>query len=455
MAGHRRTFATLLAATAALACLSLASCSKPAPDSLCPGCNVVLVSLDTVRADHLGAYGYQRPTSPAFDRLAGRSLLFEDAISQAAWTLPAHGSMMSGLYPDELGVTHYPALRRLPDVNETLAERFSLAGYATAGFVGGGFVSKHFGFDRGFDSYVSDGRRFEHNIEETFDWLASVKRRRFFLFFHGYDAHRPYYSDDTDRKALGLPAGLPHNRRGYCLGENRRRPDDLERVIDHYYASVRHGDRSLGYLLEEIERLGLSQKTVVMVTSDHGEEFYEHGNCDHVRFLYDETIRVPYLVHVPGRPPRRVPTTVPASISVAATLLDLVGVRHAMPGVSLEPSIAGHGQSFERIFAQATTRPGVFGSRGRTLALITGSTKLISYRDEGSLEAYDRSSDPGESSMLPDTHQAYDRAGELAAWSNALIELPRPERKAPAKPEEKNRKRKRLAEELRSLGYVE
>ena len=153
MAARRTTFVGIQAIAATLACLALVSCSKPQADALCPGCNVVLVSLDTVRADHLGAYGYDRDTSPNFDRLAARSLVFDDAISQAAWTLPAHGSMMSGLYPDELGVTHYPALRRLPDVNPTLAERFSAAGYATAGFVGGGFVSKHFGFDRGFDEF--------------------------------------------------------------------------------------------------------------------------------------------------------------------------------------------------------------------------------------------------------------------------------------------------------------
>ncbi|MFP6599596.1 MAG: sulfatase [Deltaproteobacteria bacterium] len=440
---------------AALACLALASCSKPAGDSMCPGCNVVLVSLDTVRADHLGAYGYMRPTSPAFDRLAERSLLFEDAISQAAWTLPAHGSMMSGLYPDELGVTHYPALRRLPDMNPTLAERFSSAGYATAGFVGGGFVSKHFGFDRGFDSYVSDGRRFEHNIDEAFDWLESVKKRRFFLFFHGYDAHRPYYSDQVDREALGLDIDMPHNRRGYCLGENRQYPADLARVVDHYDASVRHGDRFLGYLLEELARLGLSEKTVVLVTADHGEEFFEHGNCDHVRFVYDETVRVPYLIHVPGRQAARVPGTVPASVSVARTLLDLVGIGKEMPGVSLAPTVAGQVQSFERIFSQADSRQGHFGSRGGTLAMYAGPLKLISYTDEDTLEAYDRGVDPAEQSSLPVEHPVYGRAGELLAWSNALIELPRPAPRPGDERAQKKQKREKLAEELRSLGYVE
>ena len=455
MAARRTTFVGIQAIAAALACLALVSCSKPQADSLCPGCNVVLVSLDTVRADHLGAYGYDRDTSPNFDRLAARSLVFDDAISQAAWTLPAHGSMMSGLYPDELGVTHYPALRRLPDVNPTLAEQFSAAGYATAGFVGGGFVSKHFGFDRGFDSYVSDGRRFEHNMDETFDWLATVKQRRFFLFFHGYDAHRPYYSEAEDRIALGLPPDMPHSRRGYCLGENRDRPADLGRVIDHYDASVRHGDRFLGQLLDKLENLGLTANTVVMVTADHGEEFFEHGNCDHVRFLYNETIRVPHLIHVPGRGPGRVAATVPASVSVAATLLDLTGLKHAMPGVSLAPTLAGQPQSFARIFSQANSRRGHFGSRGPTVAMLVGGLKLISYTEEDRLEAYDRSNDRAETSPLPPGHPAYERAGELEAWAGALIELPRPEPRPATERQEKKRKREKLADELRSLGYVE
>ena len=124
-------------------CLALGACSKQGvpsanAEALCDGCNVILISMDTVRADHLSAYGYERKTSPNVDRLARRSVIFENAISQSSWTLPAHGSMMTGLYPGRLGVEHYPAKRRLPDTPTMLAEVFGKAGYATGGFTGGG-----------------------------------------------------------------------------------------------------------------------------------------------------------------------------------------------------------------------------------------------------------------------------------------------------------------------------
>ena len=321
-------------------CLAAAACSKvDRSAALCPDCNVVLISMDTVRADHLGAYGYDRETSPNVDRFAERATVFENAISQSAWTLPAHGSMMTGLYPSRLGVSHYPAKRGLPKVR-MLADSFHAAGYATGAFTGGGFVAAHFGFARGFDVYTSDGRRFEHNIDEAIDWLKQHQQRRFFLFLHGYDAHRPYFSLPEDKAALGIPGKRPAERRGYCLKVGREKPNDLDVVLKYYDASIRHGDRSVGQFLNALTALGLADRTVVLITSDHGEEFYEHGHCDHVRFLYREVVNVPLLLRVPGHDSvaKRIPDVVPASISIAGTLLELVGVDASdFPGASLLP----------------------------------------------------------------------------------------------------------------------
>ncbi|MEE8310625.1 MAG: sulfatase [Candidatus Binatia bacterium] len=391
----------------------------------------MLISLDTVRADHLGAYGYHRPTSPNVDKLARRSIVFEDAISQSSWTLPAHGSMLSGVYPGRLGITHYPAKRRLPRGVPMLAEAFRRAGYATGGFTGGGFVSAHFGFGRGFDVYSSDGRRFEHNLGKALPWLKRHKSRPFFLFLHGYNAHRPYYSLAADKEAMGLPEDSQMERRGFCPRGERTRPDDLETIIRYYDASIHHGDRQVGRFLDTLRRLRLMRNTVILITSDHGDEFFEHGNCDHVRFLYREVINVPYILYVPGLTPKgsRVESLVPASISIPRTLLDIVGASHGMPGVTLEPTLRGHPQRFDAVYSETDSVAGRLGSRGETIAITTPRYKLVEYTEEGSDEAYDVRTDPYEQLLLPPDHDAYRQRSTLRSWHTAMAPAPVPSRR--------------------------
>jgi arylsulfatase A-like enzyme len=418
----RRASALSLSISAAV-CLALAACSKPVrEDALCAKCNVVLISMDTVRADRLGVYGHSRPTSPNVDRLASSSLVFENAISQSAWTLPGHGSMMTGLYPSRLGVTDYPAKRGLPKVR-MLAEEFHRAGYSTAAFTGGGFVAAHFGFGRGFDIYSSDGRRFEHNIDEALAWLRQHKQRRFFLFLHGYDAHRPYYSQPKDKHAVGLKGARSAEQRKFCTKNRREKPDDIEVISRYYDAAIHHGDATVGRFLDELDTLGLTDRTVVLLTSDHGEEFYEHGNCDHVRFLYRETVNVPYILYVPAlaSEPRRVADVVPASISVARTLLDIAGLRNDMPGVSLAPILHGDPSPVRTVFSETSSTPGSNGSRGATTAMTNAKYRLISYLDEGTDEGYDAITDRAERFVLPESSAVYQLRSALRAWSLALV----------------------------------
>ncbi|HYC53647.1 MAG TPA: sulfatase [Candidatus Binatia bacterium] len=397
---------------------------------LCEGCNVILISFDTVRADHMSLYGYERNTTPNVDALAEDSVVFEQAISQAAWTLPAHGSMLSGLYPGRLGVVHYPAIRVLPKINPVLPEIFRSAGYATGGFNGGGFVSDHYGFDRGFDVYRSNGRRFEHNLDQAITWLRSNREKKFFAFIHGYDAHRPYYSKPVDKREMGLDPDGPTEQGRFCLRDNREEPDEegLERILRFYDASLHHGDRSLGVLFRSLRQLDLMDKTIILLTSDHGEEFFEHGNCDHVRFLYRETVHVPYVLYVPGysKGGRRVSGQIPASISVARTLLDIAGVDHAMPGVSLLPILERKQREFPLVYSEASSAAGALGSRGKCIAITRPDSKLISYTDEGVEEAYDRRKDPYEQLVLPEDHQAYEARRTLRAFLSAQLPLPKP-----------------------------
>lgn len=414
----------LTAVLGAAVCLATGACSKAdRPPALCADCNVVLISMDTVRADHLGVYGHERATSPNVDRFAERATLFENAISQSAWTLPAHGSIMTGLYPRRLGVDHYPAKRALPKVR-MLAEEFHAAGYATGAFTGGGFVDSHFGFARGFDVYASDGRRFEHNIEEAISWLKQHQQRRFFLFLHGYDAHRPYFSRPEDKEAVGLGGERPVERRGYCVKVRRDKPDDLDVVVQYYDASIRHGDRSVGQFLNALTALGLADRTVVLITSDHGEEFYEHGNCDHVRFLYREVVNVPLLLRVPGHeaPAKRISDVVPASISIGRTLLEVVGIDSSdFPGASLVPLLRGEPSPFRTVYSETDSIPGALGSRGATIAMTTSKQKLISYLEEGTDEGYDVVKDRAEQHVLPESHPVYQQRSTLRAWQQSLV----------------------------------
>lgn len=442
-----RSLAALLACAALLVHSYYRAPSASAGRALCPDCNVVLISVDTVRADHVGAYGYPVDTTPNIDKLAMRSVVFERAISQAPWTLPAHGAMFSGLYPQRLGVVGYPAVRKLPDVHQTLPERLRLAGYATGGFTGGGFVAAHYGFSRGFDTYTTNGRRFEHNVRQALDWLDTNKNRRFFLFFHGYDAHRPYYSSAKDKEAVGLPPNLPVERLRFCFREERARPDDasLREILSYYDAAIRHGDRELGPFFERLEQLGLMENTVIVLTSDHGEEFFEHGNCDHVRFVYEESVHVPLMVYVPGFSPEghRVKGLVPASISVARTVLDLVGLEHGMPGVSLVPEMKGQRDGFPVVYSHANSPAGSLGSRGEVIAATRERVKLVSYTEEGASEGYNLIDDPREQNVLPEGHEAYKLRNTLRAWREAVEPLPKPKPGPPLTPEERADKERR------------
>ncbi len=450
--------AVLTALIGAAVCLATGACSKRERlPAACSDCNVVLISMDTVRADHLGVYGHTRATSPNVDRFAEHAAVFENAISQSAWTLPAHASMMTGLYPGRLGVSHYPAKRSIPKV-PMLAEQFRSAGYATGAFTGGGFVAAHFGFSRGFDVYSSDGRRFEHNMEAALAWLKQNRERRFFLFLHGYDAHRPYFSRPDDKASIGLTGKRNAERRGFCVKANRSRPPDLDVVLQYYDASIRHGDLEVGRFLNALEALELSGRTVVLITSDHGEEFFEHGNCDHVRFLYLEVVNVPFLLRVPGHPSggKRVAEIVPASISVGRTLLELVGIDASdFPGPSLMPLLRGEVSPFESVYSETDSIPGVLGSRGATIARTTSRHKLIAYLDEKKEEGYDVVTDVAEQHALPDADPVYQQRDDLSAWKKSVVPIEAPPRKSARKARPAEELPSEIQKQLESLGYLE
>ncbi len=313
--------------------------------------NVLLISIDTLRADHVSAYGYGRETTPNLDRLASQGIRFADVTAQAPYTLPSHVSMLSGQFPSVHGVQSAERLiapRRTP----LLAEILSEAGYTTRAFTAGGYLNASFGFDRGFDAYsnVDPIRHARSPHFETFiarrpdlltaelvgeygpkrvsDWIRANQFEPFFLFVHSYEVHDfdppPGALDQYWRGKPPVEDFSPYLNHEHALQQGIE-PELLEYIIAHYDAALHHTDEVIGEWLALLDELGLADRTVVAITSDHGEELGERGVIAHTYTLYEEMIRVPMILRVPGRAPRVITEPVMV-IDLVPTLLGRLGL---------------------------------------------------------------------------------------------------------------------------------
>jgi arylsulfatase A-like enzyme len=425
-------FASLLAACA----------SRPAP-------NLVVVSIDTLRADHLGIYGYSRPTSPRIDAWARGGTVFDRAFAPSSWTLPSHASMFTGLSPFRHGATHWDA--RIPDEAPMLAERLRRRGYATGGAVNAPFVGERFGFRRGFDAWVERRKRRETSDDEyqrlVLELVRAERRRPFFLFLHYMNVHEPYdppagYDRFASPGAAASSIDGSKLRELQLLVEERRAAvtdADRDRLVDLYDGEILAMDEKFGALLDAIQRV--SPDTIVVLTSDHGEEFLEHGGLTHGRTLYEEVLRVPLIVVGPGVRAGARSDALVSLIDVAPTLLDLAGAEplRGSDGESIRSLLAGGGGPRPRPIALHTTAA---DRRVNLRGLRDASTKLIEDTAAGRREYYDLSADPREREDLYPTRQAASFEKQLAALEmRASVLL----KHGPSADE---------LESLRSLGYV-
>lgn len=305
-----------------LACAALLgapACQRSADGPTPPRSNLILVSVDTLRPDHLGAYGYDRPTSPELDAFAAAGAVFEQAVSTALWTLPSHASMLTGRYPANHGLRGLGS--RPEDGVPTLAEALRAAGYRTVAFVNSTYFAERYGMRRGFDAfeYVKEDKSQVRPSLVTLNaanWLAAVDDEPFFLFLHVYDVHSDYralprFSRMFLRPYEGRFDGSTEQLIDVQDEGARIGPADIRRLIDLYDAGIRQTDMVLGQLFDLLDELELADHTLVIVTSDHGEEFFERGSVLHGSGMYDELFRVPLLVRGPGVPPGvRVPDPV-------------------------------------------------------------------------------------------------------------------------------------------------
>lgn len=278
--------------------------TAPAPEPP-PGPNVLLICLDTVRADRLGIHGYPRGTSPNLDAFAADAAVFEQAIAPAPWTTPTHASVFTGYHPDVHRAGVISAGYHLAPEWTTLAEILRDAGRVTAAYTEGIAIRGQMGFAQGFDVY-SDGHSPDRHIKEraprTFGdalaWLRTFGHLPFFLYVQTYEAHEPYGAPEEFARRF-IQGDLP--LRGAVMGADAHSPEERQRVSDLYDAAIAYTDAELGRFLDGVRDLGLLEDTLVVIFSDHGEEFWEHGAVGHTRHVYDEVLRVPLVVRVPGR----------------------------------------------------------------------------------------------------------------------------------------------------------
>jgi arylsulfatase A-like enzyme len=281
--------------------------SGKSPESDLKDYNIILISIDTLRADHLHCYGYERDTSPNIDRIASESIVFENAVSQSAWTLPAHASMLTGLLPSEHGLIFYDneglgnkkGFGTLDGNITTLAEILKTFAYTNVSYNGGAWIDPAFGLRQGFDIYRWGGRYFKDNVPKSISWIKANPDKKFFLFLHAFDVHAPYNASPEFNVFYQYRGSFPAEKITFYTIESLESPE-YEYIVSQYDAGIRRADHDLGPLFDLLRERELSKKTILIITSDHGEMLGERGKWDHIYPLYEELIRVPLIIKIPG-----------------------------------------------------------------------------------------------------------------------------------------------------------
>ena len=438
-----------------LAVLSGLSCAKPRPR------NVILILVDTLRADHLGAYGYARPTSPNVDAFAAESLQFTGARSQASCTFPSANSILTSRYPSAFLGQPAPSPLGIPESIPSIAEILRERGFRTAAVSASpvvrntpGRFNPGAGFGRGFESFHEgcEWRSAACVNRAAFPLIRSADERPFFLYLHYMDPHGPYEPPKHHRRrwALGRPDkkfvrdGNP-NPIGDMLYKGAPdpgiTPQDLQHLIDLYDEEIAFFDSQLAELLQVIRDAGRMEDTILVFVSDHGEDFLEHGHIKHCRTLFDSSIKTPLLLRLPGARPGVLDRPV-QNLDVVPTLLDYLGIDTgglAFEGESLRPLIEGPNGDRPEL------DPHQYGMQGTLRSAADGRHKVIHDLGKGSFELYDLAADPQETrDALRGQRRTFHRLRQaLTGWLRKT--------EGTGKAEESLEAERRL----RALGYLE
>jgi arylsulfatase A-like enzyme len=291
---------------------SVLSIDPARPTATAQPSDVVLVSIDTLRPDHLGLYGYAKPTGPPLDAFAREAAVFRSTIAHSSSTLASHGSLFTSMLPVRHGA-YFSLGRPLPEERATLAELLREAGWRTVEFHGSAKLARELGLGQGFDVYERVVPRFRDTAQRACAWLDEEARAPYFLFLHTYEVHHPYRPDARDLALFEtdytgtLPNHIEvveHLQRINARDAAKRLPiteADLAHIVHAYDAEIRSMDAAFGELIDCLRAAGRLDHTLIIFTSDHGEEFGEHGKVGwHSHTLYDELLRVPLIIRFPG-----------------------------------------------------------------------------------------------------------------------------------------------------------
>ena len=436
--------------------LWLTGCSKASPQKKT---NVIFISIDTLRADHLSCYGYKKQTSPSIDKFAAQANLFKNAYTTMPTTLPAHLSLLTSLYPTQLSVRRNG--EKVSAEVTTLAEILRSEGYDTAAFVSSYALNSRYGLNQGFQRYddsldTSNQRLASNTLSKAAAWLQKHKKKPFFMFVHLFDPHTPYYAPESFRKKFNAPDTKVPPVFGFVPDPQLFSKSVVHNIIDAYDAEIAYSDWAVGQIMLKLDRLGLYESSIIVLLSDHGESLEElitqYGYVfDHGEFLYKHQLHIPMLIRIPCLAPNSLPVyTDPVSIiDVMPTILDALAIEHPsfMAGQSLMPVLRGEQLpnrfvfSERRIF-QKIPKPFLAGDG---YSIIDNNWHLI-FSTHGGSELYDMQDDPHEFSNLQSNEE------KIKFLKNNLLKWTKINRSlfGPSVLETN----KEALERLRSLGYT-
>jgi len=427
--------------------------------------NLLLITLDTLRLDHLHCYGYFRQTSPNIDALARKSVFFENAFIQLPITLPSHASILTGLYPQNTGV--YRNYGRLDEKIDTLAEILKNQGYRTGAVASVAFLNKKSGIQQGFDDfyYNWDTSKTEGTWggwevqgpadranQVAFNWLQKYHQNKFFFWVHYYDIH-PSYQEQKGFTEIFDPASKGFN--DYILERWDNTISEKQKLnITNYDREIRFTDHHLGRLIKFLEKLDVLKKTIVVIISDHGEGLYQHhGYVSHGKYLYDEQIRVPLIILLPGLEKQVRVKEIVQSVDILPTIGDLLSLDFTCPedGRSLLPVI----RSPEIISGRPSYALRKLEEEDKKSLVPWFSVRTLKYKliagEKGAVSLYDLDSDPYEMKNLAGEKDKKLREVEDRLIKDARGNFPlNPNQKNPAAPVDPE-----TIKTLKSLGYLQ
>jgi len=415
------------------------------------GPNIVIITVDTLRADHLGSYGYHKNISPNIDNLARDGILFEKAYSQAPWTLPSMASMHTSEYPSTLNI--FTINDKIHPEFITLAEYLRNKHYKTIGVISNLIVSNMYGFSQGFEifdgEFISDLEDVssEQVTDRAQKYINQYRNQPFFLWVHYYDPHYSYVDHDDIDYGSGYEGRLPDKLDIKLLNHHKENlsDKDIQYVKDLYDEEISFTDKNIGELIDSIRELGLIDNTIIVFTADHGEELMDRNRFGHGKDLYQELIHVPLIIYVPGDPKLR-NKTIGNNVelrNIPYTILEFAGIdQDHFGGINL---LELGEQDTYPVYSLGSY---AWGEDSKKEGIISENWKLIKNLDDNTYELYDLITDPFEKqNLIDDPNSAYPVKDLKAELDNM--------RKERASVSNKVKLNKDDVERLKALGYLQ